>query len=145
MQVDFYRLGQAPLPRVVMQIADRVLAGGGRLLVVVAGEGADALDDALWAGEDSFLPHGHAIDGDDGADQPVLIAAECIAANGARNVVLADGVWRDDALGFDRAFHVFDDGSIEAARAAWRGLAGRDGITRHFWSRDEDGHWVKTA
>ncbi len=142
MQVDFYRLGQTPLARVLMQVAARVLGDGGRLLVV-AGEGAEALDDALWSGEDSFLPHGRATADDDGADQPVLIAADCAAANGARNVALADGVWRDAALAFDRAFHFFDGDGVEAAREAWRGLAGREGVTRNFWSQNEDGRWAK--
>ena len=44
-------------------------------------------------------------------DQPVLIAPDCEAANGARHVALVDGVWRDEALGFERAFHFFDDQS----------------------------------
>lgn len=144
MQVDFYRLGATSLPRVLTQVAARVLAGGGRLLVVTS-DGAAALDEALWAGEDSFLPHGVAGAGEDGADQPVLIAADCVAANGARNVALVDGLWRDDALGFDRAFHFFDGDGVEAARAAWRDLAGREDVTRNFWSQDEDGRWVKTA
>ena len=144
MQVDFYRLGATPLPRVLAQVAARVLAGGGRLLVV-AGDGAAALDEALWTGEDSFLPHGMAGEGDDGADQPVLIAADCAAANGGRNIALVDGVWRDAALDFDRAFHFFDGETVDAARIAWRGLADRDDVTRNFWSQDEDGRWVKTA
>ena len=144
MQVDFYRLGATPLPRVLMQVAGRVLAGGGRLLVVT-GEGAADLDEALWAGEESFLPHGRVTEEDDGADQPVLIASECIAANGARNVALVDGAWRDAALGFDRAFHFFDGGSVEAARGAWRALAGREDVSCNFWSQDDDGRWIKTA
>jgi DNA polymerase-3 subunit chi len=143
-QVDFYRLGDTPLARVLSQVAARVLAGGGRLLVV-AGDRAADLDEALWGGEDSFLPHGRATEGDTGADQPVLIATDCTASNGARNVALADGVWREAALGFDRAFHFFDGDGIEAARAAWRGLAGREDVVRNFWSQDETGRWVKTA
>lgn len=146
MQVDFYRLGAMPLERVLLQVAGRVLAGGGRLLIVAADAGqAHALDEALWAGEDSFLPHGMAGESDAGSDQPVLIATNCAAANGARNIMLADGQWRDAALDFDRVFHVFDGGSVEAARDAWRSLAGREDVTRNFWSQDEDGRWVKTA
>lgn len=117
-----------------------MLAGGGRLLVVT-GDAAQAalLDDELWAGEDAFLPHGR-----DGADQPVLIAADCAAANGARHVALTDGVWREEALGFDRAFHFFDDGSIEAARAAWREVKTREGVEPRYW-RQEEGRWRQVA
>ena len=38
MQVDFYQLGRDPLAAVLASIAMRVLAGGGRLLVVTGDE-----------------------------------------------------------------------------------------------------------
>jgi DNA polymerase III subunit chi len=130
---------------VLASIAQRVLAGGGRLLVVTGDEGQAALlDDQLWAGEDSFLAHGRATTGEDGADQPVLIAPDCAAANGARHVAITDGRWRDEALGFDRAFHFFDDGSIEAARAAWRDVKAREGVEPRYW-RQEEGRWRQVA
>ncbi|WBO24148.1 DNA polymerase III subunit chi [Sphingomonas abietis] len=142
MQVDFYQLGRDPLVTVLASIAARVLAGGGRLLVVTGDDDqARAIDEGLWAGSiDGFLPHGR-----DGADQPVLIAESCDPANTARHVALVDGVWRDEACGFDRAFHFFDDGSIEAARAAWRGLRGRDGVESRYWKQDEGGRWGQMA
>jgi DNA polymerase-3 subunit chi len=129
-----------PLAPVLASVAQRVLAGGGRLLVVTGDEGQAALlDDQLWAGEDMFLPHGR-----DGGDQPVLIASDCIAANGARHVALTDGVWREAALGFDRAFHFFDEDTIAAARTAWREVKARDGIEPRYW-RQEDGRWRQVA
>ncbi len=142
MQVDFYHLGRDPLPQILASIATRVLAGGGRLLVVTGEEGqADLIDKALWeGGTDGFVPHGR-----EGADQPVLIAATCDAANGARHVALIDGVWRDEATGFDRAFHFFDDRSIDAARAAWRTVKGREGIEPRYWKQDENGRWAQMA
>ena len=141
MQVDFYQLGRDPLVAVLASIATRVLAGGGRLLVVTAdAEQGRAIDEGLWtASVESFLPHGLI-----GAEQPILISAVPDAANGARNVAIVDGVWRDEALDFDRAFHFFDDGSIEAARTAWRALKGRDGIETRYW-RQEDGRWRQVA
>jgi DNA polymerase-3 subunit chi len=75
----------------------------------------------------------------------VLIADAPAAANGARFVILADGEWRDEALGFERAFHFFDDDQVAAARAAWRGLAGREGVERRYWKQDEDGRWEQAA
>ena len=142
MQVDFYQLGRDPLASVLARIATRVLAGGGRLLVVT-GDAAQAasLDEALWTGSpDGFLPHGR-----DGADQPVLIAPSADPINAARHIALVDGVWRDEATAFERAFHFFDDRSIDAARAAWRGLRGRDGIEPRYWRQDEDGRWAQVA
>ncbi len=146
MRVDFYHLTAMPLERALPQIAGRVVAGGGRLLVVEADEARRAgLDRMLWAhAPDSFLPHG-VIGGAHDARQPVLIAGEMDAANGARNIALVDGVWRDDALDFERVFHFFADDSIVQARAAWRGLAARDGVERYYWKQNDAGRWEEAA
>lgn len=146
MQVDFYHLTHRPLDRVLPQIAQKVLESGGRLLVVAGDEAARArLDAALWTfSPESFLPHGQA-GGEDDSRQPVLISGEAEAGNGARNVALADGVWREAALGFDRAFHFFDDERIVEARLAWKGLAEREGVTRNYWKQGDTGRWEKVA
>ena len=146
MQVDFYHLTLQPIERVLPRLAERVLAGGGRLLVVAGEEGQRAaLDKLLWSyAPESFLPHAQAGGARDG-EQPVLIAAAPDAGNGARHILIADGVWRDDALGFDRAFHLFDEANITAARAAWRALADREGVERRYWKQDEDGRWQQAA
>lgn len=146
MQVDFYHLTVHPLERVLPRIAERVLEGGGRLLVVAADAAQrQAIDRSLWTFQpESFLPHAEAGKGDDAA-QPVLIAPDCAAGNGARNVALVDGEWREAALGFDRAFHVFDEANIVAARAAWKGLADRDGVERRYWRQSETGKWEQMA
>lgn len=146
MQVDFYHLTTAPLERVLPQIAEKVVAGGGRLLIVAAEEPRrEALDRLLWEyARDSFLPHAQAGGGDDAA-QPVLIAADPIPANGARNVLLADGRWRDEALAFERAFLFFDDERLADARTAWKALAARDEVTRNYWRQKSGGGWEKAA
>jgi DNA polymerase III subunit chi len=146
MQVDFYHLTVSPLPRTLARIAERLLGGGGRLVVV---HGDDAmrrtLDRDLWTyAPDSFLPHGFAGEGDDTA-QPVLIAAAPLAPNGARNIALCDGEWREDALAFDRAFHFFDDETVAAARAAWRALADRPDVERRYWKQTDRGGWEQAA
>ena len=141
MQVDFYHLTDIPIERVLPPLAEKLLAAGERLLVV-AGEPAltARLDADLWSyAPDAFLPHGRAGEGGE-ADQPVLIATTPDAANGARNLLIADGLWRDEALGFDRAFYLFDAATIDGARAAWRALGTRDDIVRRYWKR-EDGRW----
>lgn len=146
MRVDFYHLTTSPLEQALPPIAERILAGGGRLLIVSDDDGQRArLDRLLWEAErESFIPHAQAGAGDD-ARQPVLIAAEVDAANRARHVALADGRWRDEALDFDRAFHFFDEDSIAAARTAWRGLRARSGIELHYWKRNEAGRWEDMA
>ncbi|WP_298671348.1 DNA polymerase III subunit chi [uncultured Sphingomonas sp.] len=146
MQVDFYHLTITPLDRALPQIAEKVVASGNRLLIVAAGEQQRiALDRLLWSyAPDSFLPHAQAGAGDDGA-QPVLIAAEVDPANGAKHVALVDGAWRDAALAFERAFHFFDEETIEAARAAWRGLQAHEGVERRYWKQNDAGRWEQVA
>ncbi len=146
MKVDFYHLTAQPLDRVLPMLAEKVLASGARLLVVAEEENQRAhLDKLLWTyAPDSFLPHAQ-IGGGDDADQPILIAVDVNAANGARHVMLADGVWRDDALDFDRAFHLFDEGAIKPARAAWKALADRDGVERRYWKQNDAGRWEQAA
>ncbi|GAA4007012.1 DNA polymerase III subunit chi [Sphingomonas humi] len=143
MRVDFYQLAGTPLDEVVATLARKVLEGGERLLVVMADEGALArLDRMLWEqGEADFLAHGIAGGGED-ARQPILLSTTPDPANGARNLLMADGEWREAALTFERAFHLFDEASLGEARQAWKLLSGREGVERNYWAR-EDGRWVR--
>jgi DNA polymerase-3 subunit chi len=146
MQVDFYHLSVTPLDRALPQIAEKVVASGARLLIVAGEEERRRhLDRLLWSyAADSFLPHGQAGSGDDDG-QPVLIADAAVATNGARHIALVDGVWRDEALAFDRAFHLFDDDNICEARLAWKALADREGVERRYWKQNDAGRWEQAA
>ena len=145
-QVDFYHLTVQPLDRVLPRIAERVVEGGGRLLVVAdSEERRTTIDRLLWAFvAESFLPHAIA-DGESDAAQPILIAADATPANAARNIALADGIWRDEALSFDRAFHFFDAERIAEARIAWKALADHEGIERRYWKQNDAGRWEQAA
>lgn len=145
MRVDFYQLGGVSLESVVAAIASRLLSENQRLLVVAGDEGLlSRLDRQLWdQGEASFLPHALA-GGSDDARQPVLLSSADDAPNLARNILIADGEWRESALGFERAFFLFDSNTLEAARQAWKLLAGRSGVERHYWA-NEAGKWVEKA
>ena len=143
MRVDFYQLGDAALESVVAAIAGRLAGEQQRLLVVAEDEALLArLDRQLWdQGETSFLAHAVA-GGSDDSRQPILLSTAIDAPNLARNLLIADGEWRDAALGFDRAFYLFDSGTLEGARLAWKLLSGRDGVERHYWAQ-QDGKWVE--
>ena len=145
MRVDFYQLGDATIESVVASVGQRLIGEGQRLLVVAGDEALLArLDRLLWdQGASSFIPHGLAGGPDDSA-QPILLSSGSDAPNRARNLLIADGEWREAALGYDRAFFLFDGESLEAARLAWKLLAGRDGVERHYWGH-EDSRWVKKA
>ena len=145
MQVDFYQLAGTAPEGVIAGIAEKILAGDGRLLVVAEDEAALArLDRVLWdQGTCGFLPHGLAGGADD-ARQPVLLSTNPDAPNQARNMLIADGTWREAALTYDRSFYLFDESTLEGARLAWKLLAGREGVERRYWAR-EGGKWVKKA
>ena len=145
MRVDFYQLGAAPSDGIMATLAGKLLAEGQRLLIVASDEALLArLDRQLWdQSATSFLPHGLAGGADD-AVQPVLLTTGTDAPNLARNILIADGDWREAALGYERAFFLFDEETLAAARLAWKLLAGRDGVERNFWAL-EAGRWTKKA
>ena len=142
MQIDFYQLGRTPLERVIASISQRLLVDGKRLLIVAEDEGLlGRLDRMLWdQGPTSFLPHAPS-GGSEDARQPILLSTSTDAPNIARNILIADGQWREAALTFDRAFYLFDAGTLDGARLAWKLLAGREGVDRRYWAQDERGKW----
>ena len=145
MRVDFYQIGALPLEQVVAGIAEKLLAQEERLLVVAEDQALLArLDRMLWdQGPDSFLPHALAGTGED-SRQPILLSSSVDPANQARNLLIADGKWRDSALAFHRAFYLFDSGTLEDARSAWRSLAEKEATQGHYWA-NEGGRWTEKA
>lgn len=142
MRVDFYQLSRDPVERVVAMLAEKVLGSGNRLLVVSGDvEQRQALSRALWtAGPESFLANGSA-DRPNAARQPILLAADTEAANDAKMVCLADGKWREEALGFERALLLFGADERDAAAALWRDIGTRDGVQREIHKQDDRGKW----
>jgi len=145
-KVDFYHLTVTPLERALPQIAEKVLSSGARLLIVAESAAQrQALDRLLWSyASESFMPHGVA-GGDNDAGQPILLSDQPTPANGARHIALVDGLWREEALGFERAFHFFDSERIIEARTAWKALATRDGVERRYWKQNDNGRWEQAA
>jgi DNA polymerase-3 subunit chi len=144
-QVDFYQLtGSAP-EGVIASLAEKVLESGGRLLVVADDESfLTRLDRLLWDQEPTgFLPHGLAGGADD-PRQPILLSTSPDAPNVARNMLIADGKWREAALTYDRSFYLFDDSTLDGARLAWKLLSGREGVERRYWAQAE-GKWIRKA
>jgi DNA polymerase-3 subunit chi len=140
MIVDFYHLSASPLERVLPAICEKLLTSGDRLLVVAEGDLLARIDESLWSySADSFLPHGT----QSAAAQPILLSAEALPANGARNVALADGIWREAALDFERVFYFFDSAHLDEARGAWRALKTRSEAEPRYWKQGEAGKWVQ--
>jgi DNA polymerase-3 subunit chi len=144
-QVDFYQLAGTPAEQVIASLSEKILDTDGRLLIVAEDEAYLAkLDRILWdQGAGSFLPHGLAGGADD-ARQPILLSTSPDAPNQARNMLIADGTWREAALTYDRSFYLFDGNTLEEARLAWKLLAGREGVERRYWAR-EGGKWERKS
>jgi DNA polymerase-3 subunit chi len=144
-QVDFYQLAGSSAEQVIASLAEKILDADGRLLIVAGDEAYLArLDRILWdQGAGSFMPHGIA-GGTDDARQPILLSTSPDAPNLARNMLIADGEWRDAALTYDRSFYLFDEATLEGARLAWKLLAGREGVERRYWAQ-VDGRWKQQA
>ncbi|MXO90771.1 DNA polymerase III subunit chi [Pontixanthobacter aquaemixtae] len=141
MRVDFYQLSRDPAELVVPLLARATKQAGERLLVVSDdAEQLDRIDKQLWeTAPEAFLAHGKAGEAYE-ARQPVLLSDQMTAPNEAKFVVLADGVWRDDTSGFERAFLLFGDDRLQEARACWSSLGKGDAMERHFW-KQEGGKW----
>ena len=139
MQVDFYQLGGTPAEQVIASLAEKILAqrrtAAGRCRRRSRSWRASI---ACCGTRDrpSFLPHALA-GGTDDARQPILLSTSPDAPNLARNMLIADGEWRDAALTYDRSFYLFDAATLEGARLAWKLLAGREGVERRYWAQDE--------
>ena len=140
MQVDFYQLSRDPVEKVVPLLAAKVLESGAKVLVV-SGDAAQraALSEALWSREGEFLANGEA-SAAHAPRQPVLLSEDCAAPNGARMAIIADGQWRDDAAGFDRAILLFGAEHTEAARDLWSQLSGSGHALRIF-KQSAGGGW----
>ena len=144
-RVGFYLSCEQPIERVLPLIARAAKKQGQRMLVVADEEALiDRLDKALWEQTpEEYLAHGRA-DAPHADRQPVLLSRECKALNGATLVALADGQWREQAEGFDRALLFFDESGRQATKAIWRLFDQREDVTREFHEL-EDGKWVKKA
>ncbi len=144
MRVDFYRLSRDSAESAVCLLARKSVEAGRKLLIV--GEGEDrlkALSKALWdSAPEAFLANGLAGSAHD-ARQHILLSETVEAGNGAQFLMLADGRWRDPGDGFERVMLIFDDITIEGARACWRQLGEDDAIERYFWKQDDSGRWVQ--
>ncbi len=144
MQVDFYQLTRDPAEKILPALAAKLLSENARLLIVSSNEKQlTDISTALWTHKpDSFLANAIADGGQGDLVQPILLSGQAHASNGAKNIALADGEWRDAALQFDRAFYLFPPERTDDARTAWRTLGEAEGVERKYW-RQDGGKWVQ--
>jgi len=145
MRVDFYHLQSSPLERALPQLLDRILKTGQRAVVMAASEErVEALANMLWTYDpNSWLPHGTTKDGA-AEQQPIWLTDREENPNGARFLVLTDGMSSSRMADYDRCLDIFDGNHAEmtdAARARWSD-AKAAGHELHYWQQTETG-WLE--
>ena len=145
--IGFYHLTRTILGQALPQLLARTVAAGQRALVVCGSDDSvKALDKALWqAPEPDWLPHGTPADGDPDL-QPIWLATDDAAPNGARYLFLVEGGNSARLADFDRVFDLFDgnrDHEVAAARLRWT-AAKTAGHALTYWQQGPKG-WVKKA
>ena len=146
--IAFYHLVRMPLEQALPKLLGRVLATGGRALVLAGSEErAAALDTALWVCQDpDWLPHGTMASGHP-TMQPIWLTTEDEPApNGARFLVLVDGAESAHLADYDRVLDLFDGQDPEAVAAARRRWAAAKaaGHGLSYWQQGDRG-WEKKA
>lgn len=150
-EIAFYHLTRTPLDQALPKLLGRVLAEGGRALVLCGSEErVAALDAALWLATDpDWLPHGTKAMGHAG-QQPIWLTAEEVpedgAPNAARFLVLVDGAESVRLTAFERVldlFHGTDEAAVTAARRRWS-VAKAAGHALSYWQQGQRG-WEKKA
>jgi DNA polymerase III subunit chi len=141
----FYHLTQSSVAQTAATILPRAYAAEWRVML----RGRDlaalqALDLALWDGEDSFLPHGMQGGAQDG-DQPILLGTGAIG-NAAQALMLVDGAETtpEEAKDLERVWVLFDgydEPALNAARGLWTRLTAA-GLAAQYWS-EQSGRWEK--
>lgn len=145
-EVRFYHLTRKSLETALPEILTKIVERGGRAVVLGgSAERIEALDQHLWTFRpDSFLPHGAARDGF-AEDQPIFLTWKDENPNGARTLVVVDGVETAAVDEFDLVCDLFDGNDEEAvgrARERWKAhkTAGR-ALT--YWRQTERGGWER--
>jgi DNA polymerase-3 subunit chi len=147
MRVDFYHLQDSPLERALPMLLERAMNAGLRAVVMAASDDRlEALSGVLWTSTaDSWLPHGTAKDGS-AAEQPIWLTTAEENPNGAKLLVLTDGMSSTRLGEFDRCLDLFDgtnETATLAARERWK-VAKAAGHELHYWQQTQAG-WQEKA
>lgn len=141
----FYHIEHTSLDAAIAPLVEKCLDRKWRVVLVGHEDTLERLNKALWTfREDSFLPHGLART--DAAKQPVLLATEATAINGAKVALLLDGSDVGEAA-FERAMVVFDGGDETArakARQQYKSATDAGNKARYF-QQERGGAWKEFA
>ncbi len=147
MRVDFYHLQDSPLERALPILLERAMQAGLRAVVMAASDDRlEALSGMLWTyNADSWLPHGTTKDGF-AAEQPIWLTTDEENPNGAKLLVLTDGMSSSRLGEFDRCLDLFDgtnETATAGARERWK-VVKAAGHELHYWQQTQTG-WQEKA
>jgi DNA polymerase-3 subunit chi len=146
-EIAFYHLTRTSADATLPALLGRTLAAGERAAVMCGSDDrVAALDTALWVCPDpDWLPHGTRASGN-APMQPIWLATDDSAPNGARFLFLIDGCESPRLDAFLRVFDLFDgrdNEAVAAARLRWKS-AKDAGHTLAYWRQTERG-WEKAT
>ena len=145
-EVWFYHLETTPLGASLIELLEKARAKGWRVYVHCADATLrQSLDEQMWAYRpQSFLAHGDET-AEFAEDQPILLGASGVAANGAQMFVSVTPADLPDLSCFERSLIVFegeDEAHLKWARAQWKRLK-EDNISLSYWKQSPQGRWEK--
>jgi DNA polymerase III subunit chi len=143
--VRFYHLQRATLDELLPVLLEKARERGHRIVVKLgSAERLAAIDAQLWTYRpESFLPHGHAGEGEPDR-QPIWLTTTDENPNGADMLVLADGATCAQIDGWAVLCDLFDgndETAVAAARKRWTAWKA-EGHALTYWQQGPRG-WEK--
>jgi DNA polymerase-3 subunit chi len=152
-EIHFYHLQIHPLDRALPKLLEKSLERDWHVcLQMRTPEKCAALNELLWnVGEDGFLPHGTAEDGDV-EFQPIYLTMGSENPNGAQIRFFVECAQITPALAasaepYERLVIMFDgndENELNDARAQWKALKDT-GLPMSYFQQTESGGWEKKA
>jgi len=152
-EIHFYHLQIHPLDRALPKLLEKSLERDWHVcLQMRTPEKCVALNELLWnVGEDGFLPHGTAEDGDV-EFQPIYLTMGSENPNGAQIRFFVECAQIAPALAasaepYERLVIIFDgndENELNDARAQWKALKDT-GLPMSYFQQTESGGWEKKA
>jgi DNA polymerase-3 subunit chi len=152
-EIHFYHLQIHPLDRALPKLLEKSLERDWHVcLQMRTPEKCAALNELLWnVGEDGFLPHGTAEDGDV-EFQPIYLTMGSENPNGAQIRFFVECAQIAPALAasaepYERLVIMFDgndENELNDARAQWKALKDT-GLPMSYFQQTESGGWEKKA
>ncbi len=147
-QIGFYHLVRQTLEQVLPKLLEKAVASGAKVVVLAgSSERVEFLNDHLWTyGDDTWLPHGSAKDGN-AEHQPIWLTAIEENPNQAALLVACDGAAPRALDQWERCLDLFDgnDGqAVEAARQRWKNWK-EQGHELVYYQQNERGGWEEKA